>query len=243
MGVEQIDGHDYVEYAIYGVPSELPSLPAGQANIAGVPVSVRADDVPDDWDERWMRFHHAVLIAGKIYIRPPWEPPAVRPGVCEVVIDPGQAFGTGTHPTTRLCCELLLELRAAGSVSDLGCGSGVLAITAAKLGFDPVCAYDVEQASLESTLKNARANGVCLAEIQRFDLRNRPVPYADTAVCNLTRTLLLRMASLMADVPKNMIVSGIFDSEVDEVAQAFAFCEVKREVTLAGWSALLLAPS
>src|SRR4051812_37714774 len=134
-GLEQVDGDGWVEYGLYGAPGELPSLPLGSASVGGVLVEVRGEEVPSDWDERWKRFHVPLLLGGRLYVRPPWEQPAVRPGVVEVVIDPGQAFGTGTHPTTRLCLELLLSLDAGGSFADLGCGSGVLAIAAAKLGF------------------------------------------------------------------------------------------------------------
>src|SRR3954464_3084793 len=146
-GVEEVDGDGWVEYALYGAPGELPSLPLGEASVGGVLVQVRGEEVAEDWAERWKRFHVPLLLGGRLYVRPPWEQPAVRPGVQEVVIDPGQAFGTGTHPTTRMCLELMLELDASsssdgGSFADLGCGSGVLAIAAAKLGFSPVSAFD-----------------------------------------------------------------------------------------------------
>src|SRR3954469_17434394 len=151
-GVEQVDSEDVTEFALYGAPGELPSFPDGEADVGGVIVQVSGRDVPDDWAERWKRFHRPVLIGGRIYVRPPWEQPAVRPGVLEVVIDPGQAFGTGTHPTTRLCLELMLSLPdAGGSFADLGCGSGVLAITAAKLGFSPVSAFDADRAAVAAT--------------------------------------------------------------------------------------------
>ncbi len=161
-GVEQVDGDGYTEFALYGAPSELPSFPHGPADVGGVVVEVSGREVPDDWAERWKRFHRPVLIGGRIYVRPPWEEPAVRPGVTEIVIDPGQAFGTGTHPTTALCLELMLELKARGSFADLGCGSGVLAIAAAKLGFGPVWAIDAERQAIEATRQNALANGVAL---------------------------------------------------------------------------------
>src|SRR5882757_10885556 len=139
-GVEQVDGDGFTEFALYGAPGELPSFPEAGAEVGGIVVRVSGREVPDDWAERWKRFHRPVLIGGRLYVRPPWEQPAVRPGVTEVVIDPGQAFGTGTHPTTRLCLELLLELDPRGSLADLGCGSGVLAIAATKLGFGRVIA-------------------------------------------------------------------------------------------------------
>src|SRR4051812_36752947 len=157
-GIEQVDRDDHVEFALYGAPGELPSLPHGAAEIGGARVTVSGDEVPEDWVERWKRFHAPVLIGGTVYVRPPWEEPAVRPGVREVVIDPGQAFGTGAHPTTRLCLELILELDGRGSFADLGCGSGVLAIAAAKLGFAPVGAYDADRGAVAATLANARDN-------------------------------------------------------------------------------------
>src|SRR4051794_20285932 len=144
-GVEQVDGDGWVEYALYGAPGELPSLPLGEASVGGVLVRGRGGEVASDGDERWKRFHVPLLLGGRLSVRPPWEQPAVRPGVHEVVIDPGQAFGTGTHPTTRLCLELMLELEPRGSLVDLGCGSGVLAIAAAKLGFDPAAAPDSDR--------------------------------------------------------------------------------------------------
>src|SRR5213079_2282317 len=157
-GVEQVDGEDSVEFAVYGAPGELPAFPEGSAEVGGVVVEVSGKEVPDDWAERWKRFHRPVLVGGRIYVRPPWEEAAVRPGVIEIVIDPGQAFGTGTHPTTALCLELMLELKPGGSFADLGCGSGVLAIAAAKLGYDPVMAIDAERQAIEATVSNAREN-------------------------------------------------------------------------------------
>src|SRR6478672_1492532 len=161
-GVEQVDGDGFTEFALYGAPGELPSFPEGQAEVGGIVVQVSGREVPDDWAERWKRFHRPVLIAGKIYVRPPWEEAVERPGVTEIVIDPGQAFGTGTHPTTALCLELMLDLKQGGSFADLGCGSGVLAIAAAKLGFDPIAAVDAERQAVEATRANALANGVAL---------------------------------------------------------------------------------
>src|SRR5437764_3300480 len=221
-GVEQVDGDGFVEYALYGAPGELPSLPEGEALIAGHAVVVRGEPVPDDWSERWKRFHSPVLVGGRLYVRPPWEEPAIRPGVHEVVIDPGQAFGTGTHPTTRLCLELMLGLEPGGSFADLGCGSGVLAIAAAKLGWAPVSAFDSDRAAVAATLRNARDNGVVLDAIERFDLRGQAPPRAETVAANLMRPLLLQLAARMDDVPRELILSGLLDDEADEVVDAFA---------------------
>ncbi len=238
-GVEQVDGRGFVEYAVYGAPGELPSLPEGAARVAGVEVVVRGEPVPDDWAERWRRFHGPVLVGGRLHVRPPWERPAVRPGVTEVVIDPGQAFGTGAHATTRLCLALLLRLRTGGPLADLGCGSGVIAIAAAKLGFDPVVAVDADGAAIETTLRNARANGVRLARVERLDLRRAPPPHTDVAVANLMRPLLLRLAEL-AEASHTLIVSGLLAEEADEVAAAFAPLAEEARLTSQGWSAVLL---
>jgi ribosomal protein L11 methyltransferase len=239
-GVEQVDGDGYVEYALYGVPGELPTLPEGEAEVAGVRVSVKGEPIPDDWAERWKRFHRPVLVGGRLYVRPPWEEEAVRPNVDEIVIDPGQAFGTGTHPTTAMSLELMLELEPGGSFCDLGCGSGVLAIAAAKLGYAPVMALDSDRAAVEATDRNARANGVALARVERFDLRGEGPPAAETVAANLMRPLLLRVAELMEEPPGALIVSGLLEHEADEVAAAFASLAERRRLTDRGWSALLL---
>ena len=240
QGFEQVDGDGWVEFALYGTPGELPTLNEGVALIGGARVTVRGEEVPDDWAERWKRFHTPLLVGGKLYVRPPWEQAAVNPTVHELVIDPGQAFGTGTHPTTRLCLELLLELEPTGSFADLGCGSGVLAIAAAKLGFAPITALDSDRAAVEATLANARENGVTLDRVERYDLRGEPPPPADAVAANLMRPLLLQIAKLMGERPPALVLSGLLDHEADEVAAAFAPLAERRRLSLKGWSALLL---
>jgi ribosomal protein L11 methyltransferase len=251
-GVEQVDGDGFVEFAVYGAPGELPALGEGAAEVGGVTVMVRGEEVPDDWAERWRRFHRPVLVGGRLYVRPPWEQPAVRPGVEEVVIDPGRAFGTGTHPTTEGCLELLVELaggpvprrrgRPLASLADLGCGSGVLAIAAARLGFGPVAAVDADLAALEATRRNARANGVPLARVERVNLRDDAPHEAEVVVANLMRPLLLRLAPRFAGAPpRAAIVSGLLDEEADEVVAAFgAVLAERRRIGHRGWTTVLL---
>ena len=195
--------------------------------------------MPDDWAERWKRFHVPVLVGGRLYVRPPWEQAAVRPRVAEIVIDPGRAFGTGAHPTTRLCLELMLELEPEGSFADLGCGSGVLAIAAAKLGFDPVAAFDSDAAAIEATRANARDNAVVLDRVERWDLRRDAPPPARTVAANLMRPLLLALAPRL-ERPEVLILSGLLDEEADEVAAAFAPLRETRRIREKGWTALLL---
>jgi ribosomal protein L11 methyltransferase len=249
-GLEQVDGEGFVEFALYGAPGELPALGAGRVKVGGVEASVRGDEVADDWAERWRRFHRPVLVAERLYVRPPWEAPIEREDVDDVVIDPGQAFGTGAHPTTEACLALLAGLgdgaatvaRGPGSVVDLGCGSGVLAIAAARLGYAPVIAVDSDPAALAASEANARANGVALARLERVDLREQEPPSADVVLANLMRPLLLQLAPRLLDrPPRAAIVSGLLDEEADEVAAAFVRgLPVRDRVSRRGWTALLL---
>ena len=219
-GVEEVDDGEVVEYAVYGPPGELPALPDVQAAIGGALVEVRTTELPDDWSERWKDFHRPLVLGDRLAVRPPWEEPLGA--AVEIVIDPAQAFGTGSHATTRLCLELLLELPArSGTLLDLGCGSGVLAIAAAKLGFRPVLAVDFDPLSVEATQANATANGVEL-EVRRCDLRSDPIPTAPTVLANLLRPLLLDCAARLTDPPSTLIASGLLTHEADEVAAAFA---------------------
>jgi ribosomal protein L11 methyltransferase len=242
-GVEQVDGDGEVEFAVYGAPGELPELEEGPADVGGIAVTVSGAEVADDWAERWKRFHEPVLVGDRLYVRPPWEERSPRQGAIDLEIDPGRAFGTGSHSTTRLCLELLVELAETagrGSFCDLGCGSGVLAIAAAKLGYRPVEALDFDPLALEATAANARVNGVALDAVRRVNLRDEAPPTADVVAANLMRPLLLRVADLMGDRPDALILSGLLDHEADEVAAAFAPLTERRRVADRGWSALLL---
>lgn len=244
-GVEEERGPGFVEFAIYGGEGELPELGAVEAAIGGARVEVDAAEVPDDWADRWRDFHKPLLVGGRLWLRPSWEPP--REGALDLVVDPGRAFGTGAHPTTRLCLELLLELRAAGAaggpLTDLGTGSGVLAIAAAKLGWGPVAGLDHEPAALEAAAANAAANGVEV-ELQRVNLRQRLPALAPTAVANLTAPILRAVAAQLAGrvAPTALICSGILPAELDEVAAAFAAAGLsERERRRDGdWAALRL---
>ena len=169
-GVEEVSApggrEGVVEYAVYGAPGELPDIGTFEAHAGEALVEVVTEEVPDDWDERWKRFYFPVLVGGRVYVRPPWEQPAQRGGVEEVVIDPGGAFGTGTHPTTRMCLELMLEARrrpagaAPGRSAISAAARACSSIAAAKLGFEPVLGVDADRAAIEESDRNARANYV-----------------------------------------------------------------------------------
>lgn len=223
-GVEEVDVDDQlVEYAVYGAPGELPEVGELRACVGGALVEVRTSEIADDWDRRWREFHRPVVIAERLCIRPPWAPgPDAE---LEIVIDPGRAFGTGAHATTRLCLELLLAAGDhRGAAVDLGCGSGVLAIAAAKLGHRPVFALDNDPAAILATRANAAANSV-VVHARRLDLRRQRVPSAPLVLANLLAPLLLDWAGRLAGgapAPGAVIAGGLLAGEVDAVAQAFA---------------------
>jgi ribosomal protein L11 methyltransferase len=236
-----------VEYAVYGAPGELPDVGLFEARAGGALIEVITTEVPDDWDERWKRFYFPVLVGGRLYVRPPWERAAERGGVQEIVIDPGGAFGTGTHPTTRMCLELMLEAGngRGRSFCDLGCGSGVLAIAAAKLGFEPVVGLDADRAAISEADRNARANGVEI-ELRRADLRAETAPVADVVAANLTAPLLEVVArgwTADAERPGMLIASGILREQADGVAAVLreAGLTERRRVVSGDWAAILTA--
>jgi ribosomal protein L11 methyltransferase len=240
-GVEEVDAGDQVEYAVYGAPGELPSLPDLQAAAGGALVEVSTTEVADDWADRWRAFHRPVTVAGRVHVRPPWAPPPA-PGLVDVVIDPGRAFGTGAHPTTKLSLALLVELPPRGGLVDVGSGSGVLAIAAAKLGFAPVRAFDNDPLAVAATAANAAANGVAV-QTARADLRADPLPVATTVTANLLRPLLLIVAERLTDPPpRALIASGLLVEECDEVASAFAARGLREDArrTEGEWAALRL---
>jgi len=198
----------------------------GEALLRAAFPDVAANDVEPGWEDRWRDFHHPVRI-GELWVGPPWETPPV--GAVPVVIDPGRAFGTGAHATTRLCLELLLAERR-GSVLDVGCGSGVLAIAAAKLGFAPVTALDDDPVAVEVAARNADVNGVRI-ELVLSDATASRLPAADLAVANIALAPLRELAGHL-DCAR-AVTSGYLES--DELALP-GFRRLRR-LAAEGWAA------
>jgi ribosomal protein L11 methyltransferase len=188
--------------------------------------------VEPGWDERWREFHRPVHVGG-LWIGPPWEEPPT--GGSGVVIDPGRAFGTGAHPTTRACIELL-AVQERGSVLDAGCGSGVLAVAAVRLGFGPVIAVDLDPVAVACTRENAARNGVVL-DARLADVRSDELPASDIVVANIelaaVATLLPRLSARRA------ITSGYLAGEVP-TARGW---RVRDSLELDGWAAHALEAS
>jgi ribosomal protein L11 methyltransferase len=239
-GVEEVDLGEQIEYAIYGAPGEVPTLPDLEAVIRGVKVEVSTTEIEDGWEDRWREFHKPLVVTGRLRVRPPWEPAGTEEH--DLVVDPGRAFGTGAHPTTSLCLEILLDVEGRGSLHDLGCGSGVIAILAARMGFGPVTAADYDQLAVDATAANAIVNAVDLS-VMKSDLRTDGLPDSDVLVANILSSVLINLAGLMGGWhPRAAILSGILDEQADEVLGAWAelgYSEVERR-SREGWSALLL---
>lgn len=247
-GVEEKAGPGWVEYAIYGPPGELPELPDLEAAAGDALVSITTSEVPDDWAERWRDFHRPVRVGDRLVVLPSWERDPDERAEIEIVIDPGRAFGTGSHATTSLCLELLVGLADRGersSVADLGTGSGVLAIAAAKLGMGPVWACDHERAAVVAAKQNAERNGVGV-EVERRDLRERRAEPAELWLANMTAPVLGVVAERIPTVgeggPSELIVSGLLRSEIGRGTEAFAPTgfTVAEERRRGEWAALSL---
>jgi ribosomal protein L11 methyltransferase len=216
---EELSGDGSVELAAY-------TNAAGEERIWQAFGGAASTDVEEDWQDRWRQFHKPVRV-GSLWIGPPWEAP--DEDATAVVIDPGRAFGTGGHPTTQLCLQLL-ESEERGSVLDVGCGSGVLSIAAAKLGFAPVRAFDFDPQAVEATERNSADNGVTV-DVSQADLREDELPEADLALANIAAEAVVLLGPRLRAA--RAITSGYLVSDEPELDRY----RRERRVQSGGWAA------
>lgn len=209
---------------------------AGAAEIQAVFRGAVETEVATGWEERWREFHRPVRV-GPLWIGPAWETPPQ--GAIAVVIEPARAFGTGGHPTTRLCLELLVELRSefeAATVLDVGCGSGVLAVAASLLGYGTVCAIDVDPVAVEETRRNAAANRASV-DASMADACAADLPFADVVVANIARDTIEALAPRMRC--RLLVASGYLETDPPDLV---GFRHLRR-CGADGWAADLYAPA
>jgi ribosomal protein L11 methyltransferase len=218
-GFEELDHPDGLELVAY-------TDDAGEERLWAAFGEVVGDDVPSGWEERWREFHRPVRV-GNLWIGPPWETPPAHAEA--IVVDPGRAFGTGGHATTRLCLQLLAELDR-GSLLDIGCGSGVLSIAAARLGFRPVIAVDHDPSALAATRRNAAANGATI-ELRLADALADSLPSSDVSVANISAEAAEQIVPLLDAT--TIVTSGYLEQDVP----APSGFRHERRVVEGGWAA------
>jgi ribosomal protein L11 methyltransferase len=203
-GFEEVDAGRVVELVAY-------TDRAGEARIRAAFAHVASEPLRADWETRWRAFHRPVR-SGGIWIGPPWEQRPV--GLPTVVIEPGRAFGTGAHPTTRLCLELLAARERRGSLLDVGCGSGVIAIAAARLGYGPVTAVDADPVAVDVTRANAVLNRVGL-DVCVLDATSAALPRADVVVANVSAAVVAAVLAgvLARESALDVVTSGYLAGE------------------------------
>lgn len=213
---------DLVELAVF-------TEEAGETEVRAAFAVVSSEPVESGW-EGWKEFHQPVR-AGGLWIGPPWI--AAPSGEPAVVVDPGRAFGTGAHPTTRACIELLARLER-GSVLDAGCGSGVVAVAAARLGFAPVTAVDLDEVAVEIAAETARVNGADVHVFQA-DVLAAELPRTDVLVANIE---LAVVEKLLARAPADLAVTSGYYAPSAPRAEGWTVVD---RLELDGWAADVLA--
>ena len=212
------------------------------------PCDISWNEVQDeDWSESWKAYFHAEKVGSRIVIRPTWETWVAGPEDIVIEMDPGMAFGTGTHPTTSMCIRELELLPLAGmEVTDIGTGTGVLAIAAAKLGAAHVTAVDHDPVATEAARENIAKNGVAdRISVDISDLFSAVHGKADLVIANLVADPIIRLLDDMEDHLETdgaLLCSGIIADRVSDVtraAQAHGLM-VEKIVEEKGWAAMLI---
>jgi ribosomal protein L11 methyltransferase len=240
-GAEERDVDGDVEYVLYAPSGELPRTVDVELMLGDMLVGCTLEPVEDGWERRWHEFIRPVTVteAGRsLTIRPPW----IEGAASDLVVDPDLFFGAGSHATTQLTLRLLLsEPAPGGPLCDWGAGCGVLSIAAARLGFDPVTAVEVDPGALEVIRANAAANGVEVTT-KWLNLGATPAPWSPTVCVNVPSELLHLLPDVIERPPERMLVCGMINEEADEVIGLFAPLGLREERRLVdgAWTAATL---
>lgn len=180
-----------------------------------------------DWAHQWKKYYHTTPVGKKLLVKPSWEETSVEPGRIVLEMDPGMAFGCGTHPTTGLCLVYLEEIiRGGETVCDVGTGSGILAIAAAKLGASRVVAVDMDGVAVRVARENVAQNGVNdKVEVLEGNLLDMVKTSVDIVVANIVANVIIELAPAAASLLKpggKFISSGIYRGREDDVRSSLA---------------------
>jgi ribosomal protein L11 methyltransferase len=221
-GVREVPAGLHIDLLMRG--PEVPSRDEIEPLCGRWPHVLSEREIPDDWRARRLADYRPDPIAGRLVVRPEWAP--VTRDMIDIVLGESAAFGAGTHPTTRTCLEQLLELEPAQRFADLGCGTGVLAILAAKLGWASVMAVDVEPGS-----------------VAVVDLMSQAPPPASAFAANVPPAVHVAVAERLADpVPTSGLLSGFATSQADDVIRAYAArgLRERRQIETQGWAVVVI---
>lgn len=226
-------------------PAEAVSYLKGQLPAAGIPFELELGSVrEEDWANEWKRFYHPLRVGKKLLICPSWEDRAATEGDIKITLDPGMAFGTGTHETTRLCMALLEEhVTSETEMLDVGCGSGILAVTALLLGAKRAVGVDIDELAVKVAEENAVRNGVSeRLSLICGDITKQVEGRYDVICANIVADVIIRMSKDICSFMKPgsvLLCSGIIEPREQEVLDALAACGLTHLKTLRekGWVA------
>jgi ribosomal protein L11 methyltransferase len=239
-GLHLREDGDGVELTVLGTPG-TPGEEELRALAGSRLIELKAAETSDDWRERRLARYEPLIVAERFLLRPEWAPQGEDQGLIEIVLEQGPAFGTGLHPTTQACLATMAEVEPGGSFADVGCGSGVLSIAAAKLGWSPIVAIDIDPTSVGIAGGNADRNGVSI-DVRRLDIASEPPPGAETVVANVPPAVQLALAEHAEAPPSLLIASGFKPDEIPAVASAWERrgLSVDDEVRANEWSVLVM---
>jgi ribosomal protein L11 methyltransferase len=178
-----------------------------------------------DWEREWIKNYHPMCFGDRLWICPSWTPPP-EPDAINLMLDPGLAFGTGTHPTTALCLKWLDQAELKGkTVVDFGCGSGILAIAALLLGAEKVIAIDIDPQALEATVDNAERNQIPPAKLETYLPEDAPAVVADLVLANILAGPLLSLKDTLCQYLRNggeLVLSGLLENQADDICAHYS---------------------
>jgi len=245
VGFEELEGsfivrsEDDLETISWGVEQFKEAL----EQALGTPIDLEMElkkEKNSDWVKSYQESITPVEIA-PFYVHPTWEEP--KAGMVNIVLDPALAFGTGHHPTTAACLEAIAgEVKRGDEVADIGCGSGILGIAAAKLGA-VVDACDTDPVSVGNTLENAEMNGVVLRSVWEGSAAGTQSRY-DVVIANIVADVLVFIARDLKKLLKiegTLVLSGILDKYEDKVLKAYEDCTIVRRIQREEWVTLVVS--